>query len=254
MIEKIVPILYILFFLFISIFNFIIYIKLKKVSIKVSKEEEEAGKYYLRKSYNEAIKRYEKVLLEDKNNSRVLFLLGISYYLIGRYEKAIEKLNKKILLGADDIYNMADSYILLIKSYIEINDLSSAKQLFIKYKYYYDKVLQEPLKLIRINEENISLETKGWLKFKEGKFDEVMKIYEKIIPAWKKYFKTIGRKEQYLHQYSDLFYHFGIISKHKGEYDKAIKYFKKSIKAGGPESIFSKRSEEEIRKIVNGEL
>ncbi len=251
MIEKIIPII---FFIIITLFNGYLYLYLKKHAIKVSKEEKKGDNFFVKKKYKEAINIYKNVLSKDEVNKRVIFLLGICYYMIGEKDKAIENLYKAVILNKDDIIRIIKAYRLLINLHLEKKNFNEAKKALEKYGYFYKQIKEDCPASIKEEEKNRYEETIGWIRYCEGNYSEAIKIYEELIPLWCDFFKKKSRIEKKIYSYSDIFYHFGIISKHKGEYKKAIKYFKKSIKDGGPESIFSKRSEEEIRKIVNGEL
>ena len=237
--------------LIISILKLDLFTRLKRRFWEKSDKEKEAEELFIRKEYRKAAEVYQLVIHEENNNKNAISNIATLYYIMGKYDKAI-KYSKSIidLSGKSmlDLFDMIDSYSLLIKILSDNKEFKKAESMLKNYEDCLGYISKKKLKIGDIEKKNY-LELKGWLLFNEGKIEEAINLYDEAIPLWKNYFKNTGRKKEYSHQYADLFYHFGIISKHKGEYDKAKEYFEKSIKAGGPESIFSKRSEEEIEKM-----
>ncbi len=228
-----------------------VYIKFKKTmkDFKTSAEKDyKNNKLFYQKKYKEAIEIYQSRIKEAPMERENYLYIAFSYYYIGEFRKAINNFIRLINLSDNSSLGLDIIYPYLINSYIELEDIKKAKELFYEYdKNYYSA--EKRFKRKSRDKDKKYLENKAWFLFNEGKTKEAIKLYDKSLLLWEKYFKKEGKEKEEEIDYTDLFYHFGIISKHKGEYEKALEYFKKSIKAGGPESIFTKRSEEEIKRI-----
>ncbi len=203
---------------------------------------------YYEKRLKEAIKETKKAISMNPGDWKNYNNLGTIYSILGDNKKAIENFEKVIEIKKS---KKTDAYASLAILYAEEGeDLSKCLELVKKAEEIGNKKLLNSFK--EIAEKYFSI-IYSWIYLRNGKKEEAFKSFDFAFKAIEQYLKKNRNLEGDLSN-TIIFYHFGIILKHKGEYKKAIKYFKKSIKAGGPESIFSKRSEEEIRKIVNGEL
>ncbi len=212
-------------FLFIASLFIINYI----ITILNIDEVEFDGIYYKRK-YKKYIKMLEEDIIETPRNKPEHYVLGYLYIIVGEFHRAIEIFHKLLRLAPDH----TAAYFYLAVAYLETGDIKNAER-------FYDTGAQ--MRLWNIKEYEV-WDIKGWLYYKEGNIEEAYKCYDKVVAKGKRRINKTWRRKNTM-----INYHLGVISKHKGEYEKALEYFKKSIKAGGPESIFSKRSEEEIKRI-----
>ncbi len=193
------------------------------------------GSYSGKKMRNllEELLEKEKMQSHKKNLD---FYIGYYYYMLG-YNTNAEKYFRKAL---EKGFNKPSVYYMLSQIYVDEKKCDKA--------FFYINQAKEDKKIFNYLINLVYKEKEAWVNYICGDKEKAITQYKKIIPYYKRRLIKKGI------ELSLFFYHLGIISKHKGEYEKALEYFKKSIKAGGPESIFFKRSEEEIRKIVNGEL
>ena len=198
------------------------------------------------KNYEKAIEQFNLYLNEDPRSSEAYFSKGYCLYMLGDYNTAIKYLKKSQEI--DPISPETCEYLALSKiNTKEINKTEDALQLtenagiMIKSDSYSWSKLKE-----------IHLESKGWIYYKAGYLTKALKLYGTVIPLYEKAF------EKDLNEYDECFspvhYHFGMIYKHKGDLDKAKSEFEKAINAGGPQSIFSKKSKEELDIINNIEV
>ncbi len=198
------------------------------------------------KRLKEAIKETEKAILVKSEKPETYHKLGKMFSLLGYndkavfyYKKALNKFKKADSgMIADIIFSLM---LILADNGIMINE--------------YEKIIKE-VEIVRIDRSGKSNNQMfvnyifSYLSYKYGRFEEALKYFNLALKEIKKENFTYYLYEEIL--LSPVFYYFGIMFKLKGEYEKALEYFKKSIKAGGPESIFSKRSENEIKSLKDG--
>ncbi len=190
--------------------------------------------------YKKAIERLLKGNTSSKVSLRKKFWIASLYYLLG-YNSNAKKYYEELM---EANYKFGAMYYLPVLLFADEKEISKSWELLEKGRKYEQK-------FFIFFKKSIYIEAKAWLFFLQKENEKATKLYEELLKNYEKHGANKIKCCNYLSNI--IFYHFGIILKHKGEYEKALEYFKKSIKAGGPESIFSKRSEEEIRKIVNGE-
>ena len=206
-----------------------------------------ALKLYEYREFTNAAKEMEEAILINSKDWKAYSNLGLFYTMLGKNKQAIMNEHKSISLRKTESPN---DLIILALLYAE------ERMAFEKSIGFINKaqlILQKEHRRIWDVYKGIVYITFAWIYYKNGKKKEMNKYFNMALKSISLLLKK-NRNFEYRISFSPFFYHFGIILKHKGEYEKALEYFKKSKKAGGPESIFSKRSEEEIRKIVNGEL
>ena len=204
-------------------------------------------KLFKEKKYTEALRYMEEAKRINQRKSIVYSGEACIYMLKGENKKAIESFEYSLELSKRKKQEIKAllSFLYMEEKSKDIDSLSLIKEAIneIKSKKH---IKWEYTK-------SFFYDIYSWINYKLGNIEKCDKYFAKSKKELGKLYDAIYRIE--VEAYIPImFYHFGIILKHKGEYKKAIEYFKKSIKAGGPESIFTKRSEEEIRKIVNGEL
>ena len=191
------------------------------------------------KDYIKALEYLNKYLKFNKDSAETFFSIGYCHYMLGRNEKALYYFRKSLEIG----YDYPETFELMAKSQVEIgqNHLKPV-ELIKRARMLIDEMDKEVWEVI----EKIHLESKAWIYFKIGKTKEALSLYESILPIWREYFKR--KKNEFEECYSPLHYHFAMIYKFKGEIERAKSEFKKSMKAGGPQSIFAKKSKEELEK------
>ena len=95
---------------------------------------ETALKYYNNGKYQEALKLYYQILLEDFENYSSYYNIGLIYDITGEIELAIAFYNKAVKLNKNDIRSMNN----LARIYLDLNEIQALELL--------DRIIQiEPL-------------------------------------------------------------------------------------------------------------
>jgi tetratricopeptide (TPR) repeat protein len=161
----------------------------------------QGGKYYDNGNYKESLLKYKYANTLNPFNGRVLFNLGVNYYILGIYEEA-----EKIFKESIKYYNDRNVYGNLGLCYMRMGDYQQAEKEF-KYAIYLNP---------RFSKAYFNL---GLLYFQKGNYEKAIEQLEKIFEIEPNY------PENYV-----IFANLGLVYKKKKMPDKALEYFIQALK------------------------
>ena len=182
-------------------------------------------KYFEDNNYIESTLKYTSAHKLDPLNGRVLFNLGVNYYILNFYGDAEKKFKE-----TKKYYNNKDIYGNLGLCYMKMGDYPRAEEEF-KYAIYLDP---------RFIKAYFDL---GLLYFEKGNFDASIEQWEKILeigPNFTENYIVLGN--------------LGEVYQNKEMPDKALEYFIKALQLVPDGSPIIEEIEKEIYKIYKGNL
>jgi len=185
----------------------------------------QGGKYYDNGNYKESLLKYKYANTLNPFNGRVLFNLGVNYYILDIYEEA-EKLFKE----SKKYYNDKNVYGNLGLCYMKMGDYQRAEEEF-KYAIYLNP------RFIK------AYSDLGLLYFEKGNYDGAIEQWEKIL--------EIG--SDFSENYA-IFANLGVVYQKKEMPDKALEYFVQALQLVPESSPIENEIEEEINKIYKSNL
>ena len=185
----------------------------------------QGGKYYDNGNYKESLLKYKYANKLDPFNGRVLFNLGVNYYILDIYEEA-----EKIFKESKKYYNDRNVYGNLGLCYMKMGDYQRAEEEF-KYAIYLDpRFIQAYSDL-------------GLLYSEKGN-------YAGAIEQWKRILEIEPNiREKYV-----ILANLGMVYKMKEMPDKALEYFVQALKLVSEGSPIEEEIEEEIYNIYKSNL
>jgi len=185
----------------------------------------QGGKYYDNGNYKESLLKYKYANKINPFNGRVLFNLGVNYYILDIYEEA-EKLFKE----SKKYYNDKNIYGNLGLCYMKMGDYLGAEEEF-KYAIYLDP---------RFSKAYSDL---GLLYFEKANYDGAIEQWEKILEVDPNF------QENYV-----IFANLGVVYEKKEMPDKALECFVQALQLVPEDDPIEEEIEEEINKIYKSKL
>jgi len=185
----------------------------------------QGGKYYDNGNYKESLLKYKYANTLNPFNGRVLFNLGVNYYILDIYEEA-----EKIFKESKKYYNDRNIYGNLGLCYIKMGDYQRAEEEF-KYAIYLDP---------RFSKAYSDL---GFLYFEKANYDGAIEQWEKILKIEPNF------PENYV-----VLANLGAVYEKKEMPDKALEYFVQVLPLVPEGSPIEEEIEEEINMIYKSNL
>jgi O-antigen ligase/Tfp pilus assembly protein PilF len=185
----------------------------------------QGGKYYDNGNYKESLLKYKYANKLNPFNGRVLFNLGVNYYISGIYEEA-----EKIFKESIKYYNDRNVYGNLGLCYMKMGDYQRAEEEF-KYAIYLNPRF--------IN----AFSDLGLLYFEKGNYDGAIEQWKRILEI------EPNITEKYV-----ILANLGMVYKMKEMPDKALEYFLQSLQLVPEGSPIEEEIEEEIYNIYKSNL
>jgi len=185
----------------------------------------QGGKYYDNGNYKESLLKYKYANKLNPFNGRVLFNLGVNYYILDIYEEA-----EQIFIESKKYYNDKNIYGNLGLCYMKMGDYQRAEEEF-KYAIYLDP---------RFTKAYSDL---GLLYFEKGNFDGAIEQWEKILKIESNF------PENYV-----VLANLGVVYEMKEMPDKALECFVQALQLVPEGDPIEKEIEEEINKIYKSNL
>jgi len=182
-------------------------------------------KYFVDGNYKESLLKYKYANKLDPFNGRVLFNLGVNYYILGSYEEAEQIFKESIKYHNDKII-----YDNLGLCYMKMGDYQRAEEEF-KYAIYLDP---------RFSKAYSDL---GLLYFEKGNYDGAIEQWEKILKI----------EPNFLENHVVLA-NLGVVYEMKEMPDKALEYFIQALQLVPEGDPIEEEIEEEINKIYKSNL
>ncbi len=157
-------------------------------------------KYFEDDNYIESAIKYQSASKLDTFNGRVLYNLGVNYYILNFYRDAVRKLKE-----SKKYYNDKNLYGSLGLCYKKMGDYQQAEEEF-KYAIYLD---------VRFTQAYSDL---GLLYFEKGNFDGAIEQWKKILEIEPSF------REKYI-----ILTNLGMVYKMKEMPDKALEYFVQAL-------------------------
>jgi O-antigen ligase/Tfp pilus assembly protein PilF len=185
----------------------------------------QGGKYYDNGNYKESLLKYKYANKLNPFNGKVLFNLGINYYILDIYEQA-EKLFKE----SKKYYNDRNVYGNLGLCYMKMGDYQRAEEEF-KYAIYLNH---------RFSKAYSDL---GLLYFEKGNYNRAIEQWEKILEVDPNF------PENYI-----VLSNLGVVYEKKEMPEKALEYFLKALQLVPEDSPIIEEIEKEIYDIYRSNL
>ena len=185
----------------------------------------QGGKYYDNGNYKESLLKYKYANTLNHFNGRVLFNLGINYYILGMYEEA-----EKIFKESIKYYNDRNVYGNLGLCSMKMGDYQRAEEEF-KYAIYLNPQFIQAYSDL------------GLLYFEKGNYDGAIEQWEKILEI----------EPNFPENYTVLA-NLGVVYGKKEMPDKALEYFVQALQLVPEGSPIIEEIEEEIYNIYRGKL
>ncbi|HOK41616.1 MAG TPA: tetratricopeptide repeat protein [bacterium] len=183
-----------------------------------------------------AIAMYKIALKYDEKNDKVLYNLGIAYLKINELEKSKRFFNKVLELCPEDKYTLNQLGWIEYKK----NEYNNAIDYFLK-------ALKKDSNFI------LPLLNLGWVYIQQNELTKALQIYQNLLIKYPdnliirndlgivyfklKLFEKANSEFQFILNYTDnvklkatALYYLGLISKERGNKEKAISYFKEVLK------------------------
>jgi tetratricopeptide (TPR) repeat protein len=185
----------------------------------------QGGKYYDNGNYKVSLLKYKYANKLNPFNGRVLFNLGVNYYILGIYEEA-----EKIFKESIKYYNDRNVYGNLGLCYMKMGDYQRAEKEF-KYAIYLNP---------RFSKAYSDL---GLLYFEKGNYEGAIEQWERILEIDPDF------SENYI-----ILANLGMVYKMKEMPDKALKYFLQALQLVPDGSPIIEEIEKEIYNIHKDSL
>ena len=185
----------------------------------------QGGKYYDNGNYKESLLKYKYANKLDPFNGRVLFNLGVNYYILGVYEEA-----EKLFIESKKHFNDRNVYGNLGLCYMKMGDYQRAEEEF-KYAIYLNP---------RFSKAYSDL---GLLYFEKGNYDGAIEHWKRILEIDPDF------SENYI-----ILTNLGVVYEKKEMPDKALEYFVQALQLVPEGSPIEEGIEEEINKIYKSNL
>lgn len=265
------------FSIFITLFFVVLciaYYKYQNSKYTIDGFTHRASHYFKNENYFQATRYYKKLISMGTTDEKIYINTAISLIRLGYYEKAINhllKMKKKIAPSSEVYYLLAYSYYLKIKNIDNTNDFKIPIK-YLEQNLEIDSRNKESYKLLgNIYEYTNKLENaRKWYRkalfedienpcefygliantyFKEYRFDEAMKYYNRAIKNNKNYIsayyniaeiykiqKEFNKAEQYYKKIIDItpnyiysYYQIGNLYFNKEDYETAVKWYNKAL-------------------------
>lgn len=221
---------------------FWIFVFLFAVFILFQKDFVGKGFYLLNKGrYQDAISFFNKKSKKSPHSPGNYYALGYCFYMLGYFPNAINNFEKALELKLKRV----STYYLLALLYAEEIKFGEALGYLEKGEAIQNKTVF--WNKLSKSERNDYL---GWVYFKKGEIYKALDFYNVVIPGW---LKKIEKDNKLGESYSSPCYRIGMILMKKNDVEKSRKMFESAIKAS-PESIFAKKSQEELGHLTNKEF
>jgi len=185
----------------------------------------QGGKYYDNGNYKESLLKYKSANTLNPFNGRVLFNLGVNYYILGIYEEA-EQLFKE----SKKYYNDRNVYGNLGLCYMKMGDYQRAEEEF-KYAIYLNPQFIQAYSDL------------GLLYFEKENYDGAIEQWKKILEIEPNF------TENYI-----ILTNLGVAYQKKEMPDKALECFVQALQLVPEGSPIEEEIEEEINKIYKSNL
>jgi len=185
----------------------------------------QGGKYYDNGNYKESLLKYKYANKLNPFNGRVLFNLGVNYYISGIYEEA-----EKIFKESIKYYNDRNVYGNLALCYMKMGDYQRAEEEF-KYAIYLNP------RFIK------AYSDLGLLYFEKGNYDGAIEHWKRILEIDPDF------SENYI-----ILTNLGMVYKMKEMPDKALEYFVQALQLVPEGSLIIEEIEKEIYNIYKSKL
>ena len=182
-------------------------------------------KYFEDDNYIESALKYTSAHKLDPLNGRVLFNLGVNYYILNFYGDAEKKFKE-----SKKYYNNKDIYGNLGLCYMKMGDYQRAEE-ELKYAVYLDPQFTQAYSDL------------GLLYFKKGNFDGAIEQWKRILEIEPNF------RENYV-----VLANLGVVYGKKEMPDKALEYFVQALQSVPEGSPIEEEIEEEINKIYKSKL
>lgn len=185
----------------------------------------QGGKYYDNGNYKESLLKYKYANKLNPFNGRVLFNLGVNYYISGIYEEA-----EKIFKESIKYYNDRNVYGNLGLCYMKMGDYQRAEEEF-KYAIYLNpRFIQAYSDL-------------GLLYFEKGNYDGAIEQWKRILEI----------EPNFTENYAVLA-NLGVVYQMKEMPDKALEYFVQALQLVPEGSPIIEEIEKELYNIYKSKL
>ncbi|MCJ7656248.1 MAG: tetratricopeptide repeat protein, partial [Candidatus Atribacteria bacterium] len=185
----------------------------------------QGGKYYDNGNYKESLLKYKYANTLNPLNGRVLFNLGVNYYILGFYEDAEQIFKESIKYHNDKVI-----YGNLGLCYMKMGDYQRAEEAF-KYAIYLDPQFSKASSDL------------GLLYFKKGNYNGAIEQWGKILEIDPDF------SENYI-----ILTNLGVVYQKKEMPDKALEYFVQALQLVPEGSPIEDEIEKEINKIYKSKL
>ena len=182
-------------------------------------------KYFEDDNYKESALKYRYANKLDPFNGRVLFNLGVNYYILNIYGEA-----EQIFKESKKYYNDKNVYGNLGLCYMKMGDYQQAEEEF-KYAIYLDPLFIKAYSDL------------GLLYFEKENYDGAIEQWEKILEI------EPNIPENYV-----ILTNLGMVYDKKGMPDKALEYFVHALQLVPEGSLIIEEIEEEIFNIYKSKL
>ena len=200
------------------------------------------GFYLLNKGrYLDAISFFKRKSEKSPNKPGTYYALGYCYYMLGYFSNAINNFEKAIELKL----NRVSTYYLLAILNADENKIGEALGYLEK-----GEVIQNKTGFLNRLTKYERSDYLGWVYFKKGEISKSFKFYDVAIPDW---INKIKKDKKLGENFSSPCYRIGMILMKKNDIETARKMFKSAINAS-PESIFAKKSQEELGHLPSEEI
>jgi len=182
-------------------------------------------KYFENDDYKESLLKYKYANKLNPSNGRVLFNLGVNYYISGIYKEA-----EKIFKESIKYYNDRNVYGNLALCYMKMGDYQRAEEEF-KYAVYLNPQFIQAYSDL------------GLLYFEKENYDGAIEQWKKILEI------DPNLQENYV-----VLANLGAVYEKKEMPDKALEYFVQALQLVPEGSPIENEIEEEINKIYKSKL
>jgi tetratricopeptide (TPR) repeat protein len=182
-------------------------------------------KYFEGDNYIESALKYTSAHKLDPLNGRVLFNLGVNYYILNFYGDAEKKFKE-----SKKYYNNKDIYGNLGLCYMKMGDYQRAEE-ELKYAIYLDPQFAQAYSDL------------GLLYFEKGNFDASIKQWKQILEIEPNF------REKYI-----ILINLGMVYDKKGMPDKALEYFVRALQLVPEGNPIIEEIEEGIYNIYKSKL
>ena len=100
-----------------------------------------ADAYYLKGNYKKALENYQKVLISDEKNTRILGAIASCYFSLREYQRTIKYINKALNALKHEEFSLFEQLLeLKINTYLELKEYEKAIEIYNEVKTIAEKV------------------------------------------------------------------------------------------------------------------